>query len=442
MTPTLPALAALFEKRTPARRKVVVVVVIVVAAAAVHAGPPVFVPPVSAESEAVPDEPVLVPVPEPAALAPSPPLAVEEPVDFDEEEEKEDLRSKQIRAGAGAESGGASAQETSSGLKLFVDFLAEADLAKKSFVFRPNHTYVFVVAQVTDDISFIIHVDTNPVFWELQYEAMPGLSFKVGKIWVPFGTNEFHHLIGGRVDQQSFFLPETWSDYGIAVNWNAIDTEWVNVETTFYAVNGSQGNVADSPAAQEVPTVGAGAAANDNNYSKALGGRAKITLFNDFVVTPSVYFDVWDPDNTYRLLFYSLGFEARRGFIALPWLDRLRLRGEYGRGEIELPFRNLQTDGVIGATGGFAIARVGFYGEATYSIVDTLGFRVRGGRINGDNTKREASDLWMVEPALLWTIAHGKVQLTAAYQFLLPEDLVYDPLVPGDVLYAKVFLQF
>ena len=42
----------------------------------------------------------------------------------------------------------------------------------------------------------------------------------------------------------------------------------------------------------------------------------------------------------------------------------------------------------------------------------------------------------------MWTVAHGKVIFTLAYQFLLPEDFVYDPLVPGDVAYAKVFLQF
>lgn len=381
-----------------------------------------------------------VPAETPTAASASP-AAVEEPVDFDEEEEKEDQRSKAIRAGAGASAAGP-VQESSSGLKLFVDFLAEADLPKKNLVFRPNHTYVFVVAQVSEEISFIIHVDTNPVFFELQYEAMPGLSFKVGKIWVPFGTNEFHHLIGGRVDSQSFFLPETWSDYGVAMNWNAVDTDWLNIESTFYAVNGSQGNDAVDAATQVVPTVGAGAAASDNNYSKGLGGRAKFTLFNSYVVTPSVYYDVWDPENKYKLLFYSLGIEARRGFIPFPIFDKLRLRGEYGRGEIELPFRNLQTDGVLGLTGGFAVARVGFYGEASYTLIDTLTVRLRGGRINGDNTVTDKADLWEVEPALLWTVAKGKVQITVAYQFLLPEDFVYDPLVPGDVAYAKVFLQF
>ena len=400
-------------------------------------------PPPAAHDATTPLEAPPEVVPEAAADPVAVAAPVEEAVDFDEEEEKEDLRSKQIRAHAGSSDGAAGpVQETSSGLKLFVDFLAEANLPKKNLVFRPNHTYVFVVAQVSEEISFIIHIDTNPVFWELQYELLPGLSFKVGKIWVPFGTNEFHHIIGGRVDQQSFFLPETWSDYGVAVNWVPLDTDWVNVDTTFYAVNGSQGNVGANAAGQEVPTVGAGAAASDNNYSKGLGGRAKFTLFNDYVVTPSVYFDVWDPDNKYRLLFYSLGFEARRGFLPVPGLDRLRLRGEYGRGEIELPFRNLQTDGLIGATGGFAIARVGFYGEATYTLVDTLSVRLRAGRINGDNTVTNNADLWMIEPGLLWTIAHGKVQLTAAYQFLLPEDFSYNPLVPGDVAYAKVFLQF
>ena len=386
---------------------------------------------------------------EPGTTEPSPTTGVqrdesgtkEEPVDFDEEDKKSDDESKRIRAGAGG--GGGAVQETSSGLKMFVDFEAVSDLNKRNFVFRPNHTYVFVMAQVSDDIQFIIHVDTNPIFFELQWDALPGLSFKVGKIFVPFGTNEFHHIMGGRVDEQSFFLPETWSDYGVAMNHQPIDTDWLNVEYTLYAVNGSQGQVGADAQSQTIPTVGAGASATDNNYMKALGGRAKLTLLSSYVITPSVYFDVWDPDNKFPIVFYSLGFEARKGFIKLPIVDRLRLRGEYGYGEIALPFRNLQP-GVLSVfgLGGYAVGRAAFYAEATESIVDTFAVRLRTGRINDNNTLLDNQDLWVLEPSLLYTVAHGKVQLTLAYQFITRPDFKYSPQDPGDRVYGKVFLQF
>jgi hypothetical protein len=101
----------------------------------------------------------------------------------------------------------------------------------------------------------------------------------------------------------------------------------------------------------------------------------------------------------------------------------------------------------VGLIGPYAIARTGFYAEATYSIVDTLNFRLRTGRINKDNTATAAleEDLWVLEPALLYTVAKGKVQLTLAYQMLLPADRQvgqYDPYSPGDQLYGKIFLQF
>ena len=64
-----------------------------------------------------------------------------------------------------------------------------ADLPKKNFVFRPNHTYVFATAQVSEDIQFIIHIDVNPIFFELQWDPLPGLSIKVGKLLVPFGKH-------------------------------------------------------------------------------------------------------------------------------------------------------------------------------------------------------------------------------------------------------------
>lgn len=51
-------------------------------------------------------------------------------------------------------------------------------------------------------------------------------------------------------------------------------------------------------------------------------------------------------------------------------------------------------------------------------------------------------DLYVIEPALLWTFAKGKVQATVAYQFLVRPDVSYDPLTPGDIVYGKLFLQF
>jgi hypothetical protein len=409
-----------------------------------HAGPPYVPPPPPPGSD---PEPAPAPAPEEepapddsatdAAPADAPrdeSTTKEEEVDFEEEEKASDQQSQKIKAAAGSGGAGDASNPTSTGFKLFVDLLAIGKLGQETFAVRPNHTYVFLMAQVSEQLQFILHISDNPIFFELQWDPLPGLSLKVGKLLVPFGTNQFHHLIGGRVDEQSLFLPETWGDFGVAVNHTPLDTEWFGFEYTLYALNGFQGT--------DVPNVAAGTGV-DNNYFKALGARTQLTLFSDYILTGSAYFDIWDPDQKYKTLFYALGVEMRKGFIPVPILDRLRLRGEWGRGEIELPKRNLQK----GVIGDYATARTGLYGEATVLIWETLSGRVRTGRVNSDNTITTSpeEDLWLVEPAIIWWLAHNKVQLTLAYQMLLPaqrEITTYDPFDPGDVVYGKIFLQF
>lgn len=397
------------------------------AAANARAGAPVYLPPTPGEQPAQP------PSEEEQQAATAPEAAgKEEEVDFEDEEKKSDQQSAQIKAAAGG--GGPAAPTSATGFKLFVDVSALAKLGQDTFNIKPNHTYVFLMAQVADELSFQMHISDDPAFYEVQWDPLPGLSLRGGKLLVPFGTNEFHHIIGGRVDEESLFLPETWGDFGVALSHAPLDTEWVAFEYALYAVNGFQGT--------DEPAIAAGTGV-DNNYFKGLGTRLKLTLLSDYLVTGSAYFDVWDAKQRYKTLFYALGAEMRKGFIPLPVLDRLRLRGEWARGEIELPGRNLQA----GLMGPYAVARTGFYAEATALVWETLSARVRTGRINSDNTQTQQTeeDVWLVEPAVVWWVFHNKAQLTFAYQWLMPagRDLsAYDPLDPGDVVYGKIFLQF
>lgn len=403
------------------------------AAAGAFAGPPVYRPPTppAAPTEAEPTQEPGSEAPATTADGPPPAATTEEEVDFEEEDKKSDQESAKIKAAAGA---GTSGQSSATGFKLFVDVTALAKLGQFTLNIKPNHSYVILMAQVVDELSFQMHISDDPAFYELRWDPLPGLSITGGKLLVPFGTNEFHHLIGGRVDEESRFLPETWGDFGLAVSHAPLDTEWLALDYTLYAVNGFQGT--------EEPTVAAGTGI-DNNYMKGLGGRLRLTALSDYVLTTSVYFDVWDAKLRYKALFYALGLEMKKGFVPVPVLDRLRLRGEWARGEIELPGRNLQ----MGLIGPYAVARTGFYAEANAQIWEGLSARVRTGRINGDNTttEQDEDDVWLAEPALVWWVFHNKAQLTLGYQWLVPagRDLAaWDPLDPGDVVYGKVFLQF
>ncbi|MCC7074616.1 MAG: hypothetical protein IT383_25130 [Deltaproteobacteria bacterium] len=365
-----------------------------------------------------------------AASSPAAEASSEEEVDFEEEEKKSEAESERIKAAAGA----APAQGGATGFKLFVDLTAIAKLGQGTFTIKPNHSYVFLMAQINDELSLQLHLSDDPAFYELQWEVMPGLSLKAGKLLVPFGTNDFHHLIGGRVDEESRLLPETWGDFGLSLSHAALDTEWLALDYTLYAVNGFQGS--------DEPGIAAGTGI-DNNYMKGLGARARLVAFSDYIVTGSAYFDVWDSRQRYKLLYYALGAELKQGFVPIPVLDRLRVRGEWARGEIELPGRALQ----VGLIGPYSVARTGFYAEGNLLLWEGLSARVRTGRVNSDNTTtlQDEDDVWLLEPAVVWWVAHNKVQLTLAYQALLPAGRAvdaFDPFDPGDVVYGKVFLQF
>jgi hypothetical protein len=355
-------------------------------------------------------------------VAPASAESTEEVVDFEAEERTaESKRDQLLGAKGGPGAGGAM------GFKLFVDLLLDYRVGEKTFQFRPNHTYVFFQASVYEDVQFMMHVSDAPIFFELTLNVLPRLSVTMGKLLVPYGTNEFHHIIGGRVDELSHFLPETWSDYGVSVSHVLYDGDTLNLEYVAYALNGFKG--------VDEPTIAEGSP-SDNNWSKALGARVRATVGGHFKVTGSVYYDVWDADDKHPALFYALGAELQPGWTNAPVLDRLRLRGEWSRGEVQLATSNYQK-GIIR----HAYARAGYYAEALYALAEGTALRLRVGRINPDNRVTDERDVEVYEPGILIGLGK-KVWWTIAYQFTASPKNGYDPESPPDVAYAKVFLQY
>ena len=116
-------------------------------------------------------------------------------------------------------------------------------------------------------------------------------------------------------------------------------------------------------------------------------------------------------------------------------LERIGLRGEWARGEVQLADANAQ-QGILE----HAFARAGFYGEFKARILEQLNFRFRAGRINPDNTVSDEGDLWVFEPAVV--IGSGKLTFLIAYQLTMLVDADYSRESPPDVGYAKFFLQY
>ena len=151
-------------------------------------------------------------------------FAAEEEVDLDAEEKEVDLDEEEKATDKpaghpGAHHGGVPGAHPTGSLfnrqdkriSLIFDLLVDYRVGSGKFDFRPNHTFVLVQAQVTDTVTFIGHTSDNPLFFEMSWQILPELTLKAGKLLVLFGSNEYHHLIGGRVDEFSDFLPETKS---------------------------------------------------------------------------------------------------------------------------------------------------------------------------------------------------------------------------------------
>jgi len=354
--------------------------------------------------------------------APATAIATEEElVDFEAEGRRVAAEDQRLKAHGHPEATG-----PVGGLKVILDLLVDHALGQGSFAFSPNHTYVLLQGELGDGITFLAHVSDDPILFEVAWHLGQTWTLRAGKLLVPFGTNEFHHLVGGRVDEASHFLPETWGDYGVAIRHLAWDGALGSVEWEAYAVNGFSGT--------QAPAIGAGTAA-DNNLGKGLGARVRGTLGRSVVLTTSAYRDVWDANDEQQVLFYSVGAELRPGLLAVPVLDRLRLRGEWGRGEIQRPGHRFQS-GVLD----YSTARSGYYAEALLPLWRSLAFRLRTGRINPDNTVTDADDVEVYEPALLWGLGSGLIW-TLAYQITTGPGLDWSPWEPADVVYAKFFLR-
>jgi hypothetical protein len=406
--------------------------------------PPIEPAPTPEPTPDPPPEPIVAPTPEPGpepvgAKPPEPPAKKpdsneEEVTDFDAEEKKMDERTAPPTPvmppsnGAGGPPGRGPQKGGDAGYKLIVDLLAWHTFGTKQFSFFPNHTLVIMMLNISERISLQLHIAPDPTFYELAFAVTPTFLIKVGKMLVPFGTNNFHHIIGGRVDQASLFLPETWSDYGVGINHLLVDTKYVSVEYDAYVVNGFGGGA--------TPVIGNGTI-TDNNFMKGIGARAIVGLPKGIRVIGSAYHSMWNVNNDRHVLYYAVGASIPVGAINLPVLNRIGLRGEWSRGELQYEDN---ADNVQRGILPHASAKAGWYGELTIRAFDFAALRIRAGRVNPDNTVNDVTDIETLEPAIV--IGSPKLAFIGAWQATRYAGKRYSPLLPPDVVYAKVFLQY
>ena len=259
---------------------------------------------------------------------------------------------------------------------------------KNFFTFAQDHVQVMASVKYKDKVTVSADLDKN--FFEIGYAFTPDIRVKFGKIFVPFGEFDFHHIYGGMVDQNSAFLPKFWCDYGLALSFPVLDFS----RATVYAVNGFPENKF-LPVFQTSP--------NDNNLSKSVGAYYRIDPLSWLTWSFSAYYDIFSDKDYYTdfVLFYGSDislrwqkFEAKAGFII---------------GEVRSPDAYFNTGLIFDDT----YIRYAYYLEGDYRFLDDWKLRVRFGEMCPNSIVSNQNNQYDLNAGVVWSVK--PFEITAAY---------------------------
>lgn len=351
--------------------------------------------------------------------------AEEEEIDLDSLEEEDDAAAPPPAAPSHGQGHGGSAMKPPK-FKLFFDLLLEYEFEDKVFQFTRDHAHVMLELSAMDWLSFRADIAFEPEFFEAIFHIGSTAEFRIGKILVPFGQNEFHHLIGGRVDDEGLFLPPVWGDYGLSFKHFLYDGDVVAFNYSLWAINGfkdATDNWKDPvPARTDGATV-------DNNQMKGVGIRPELGIGRAVTIGTSWYVDAWDEKNDNLMLIYGADIEFGYDLIPVPVLKNIRLRLEAAWSETKLQKGRNAYNGVLsgdmkGILPSYGLKRSGYNIELSYRIIRWLVLRFREGRLNDDNRWKDENDYLIHEPGIVATF--GPVQLSLMAQLHTPLATVED----------------
>ncbi|MCP4747253.1 MAG: hypothetical protein GY874_14095 [Desulfobacteraceae bacterium] len=217
-------------------------------------------------------------------------------------------------------------------IKLYLDFMYEQTLGDgdsslsdaKEPSFSSNHSYLLVSATPTEKLRVGFDIQFRD-YYEIEYFPIPSLSFKVGKIFLPFGDFRYHSIYGGKVYSiDNDLFPNWFTDYGIAAGHKALDTDNFSLGYDVFVSNGFRDNSDGSDV--NMNTIGY---SSDNNNEKAYGARLKTSFFGNYNFTASGMNDHWSDQGDASLYLWGLDFSTSAGLCNLPLLDKINMRLGY-----------------------------------------------------------------------------------------------------------------
>lgn len=275
---------------------------------------------------------------------------------------------------------------TFDGLKihLYIDFILEMRMdqiyrglsgstevisSKNSLSFGQNHLGLIGMMEYKEMMK--LSLDFALDFYELQYNFSPYMNIRVGKIFIPFGQSDYHHIYGGLVDETASFLRKFWCDYGVAFHSKIISS----LQGDIFVGNGFPvyGNTVFF---SQPPTP------RDNNMMKSVALRLKWRPIQQVFLIANGYYDAYSDQNDLRdfIFMYGLdvGFEARKFHL------------KTGAAVAELfDHKTTPLDGFLFASKWY---RWAWYSEARYNFTRMLSLQLRAGSMDTDNRTQSPTD--------------------------------------------------
>jgi hypothetical protein len=376
--------------------------------------------------------PAPAPAPTPTATPAAKPKASEEAVDLNH---LSATPSAKPVAGGGADPRAAGGKpfgnlNLTPNFKFYFDLWLINQPNVMDFTFKNVHSYTFIDLMPDNKLtfSFSFNLSSRANFFELGYQATPRLSFRGGKILIPFDDTFPHTMYGGRpnlsvffMEGQTAFLPDLWAEPGVAAKYRLVDHSGFRMDGTLYITNGFQANTGNPYPGQSggiYPDFNGLTSidVSDNNRDKAIGGRLETVWARKFGFNGSFYTCRYSNQGSEAERMTALGLDSQLRLAASGTEFRAALISM----KVTLPGDNF--------------TRSGWYVEASqkFGLKRDWKALLRTGYRQNDNRVIEVSDQRLIGGVLIWK--PGLVQ----WSFETWRDLND---VPGKVNYSLTALR-
>ena len=265
------------------------------------------------------------------------------------------------------------------------------------------HSLMLVDFFPKPELQFSFEVSPAPRYYELTYRVSPGFSVRGGRIWIPFDQAHPHNLFGGYMNVSRLrqpgteaFLPDVWTDLGLALQVQLADSRELALEGQLYVVNGFGAGGTDplNEVSLRYPRFEPQGVA-DNNGDKAFGLRLHALISSVFGLGFSAYTCRYTDETDAGQRLSILGADA-----SLNLSGGTLFRAGYVTFKAELPAPSTAPD----------LGRSGMYAELTQRFAEKWKLYGRIGQSQNDNRLTNIADVRFVGGGLIYDL--GLVQFS------------------------------